>query len=168
MIKQDNYQIISRMSVISIIFDSIVTNIFGALWIVGWIFYINHSTGIYSNISELSRDVYICNKTINRHINTKETETDKEDDTDMEDKLKKLEEDLDHMAHKLSKVKKMYIALSENVAKLNDRVIDIEEDFYFEDEDEEEDDDEYEEEDSSSEDGKLLEKKQRGRKNKID
>lgn len=159
------------MSVISTIFESIVTNIITSLWIVGWIFYINHSTGIYSNISELSRDIYICNKTLNSHINTKETETDIEEDEGMEDKLKKLEEDLEHMSHKLSKVKKMYIALSENVAKLNDRVIDIEDEMdenYDENEDEEEDDQNEEEEQSSDEDAKLLEKKHRHRKNKID
>ena len=160
------------MSVISTIFESVVTNIFSALWIVGWIFYINHSTGIYSNISELSRDMYVCNKTINSHINTKETETDHDiEDIDVEEKLKKLEEDLEHMAHKLSKMKKMYIALSENVAKLNDRVIDIEDEMdanYDEQEEEEEEDDEEEEQESSSEDTKLLEKKHRHRKNKID
>lgn len=157
------------MSVISIIFESIVTNIFSALWIVGWIFYINHSTGIYSNIAELSRDVYVCNKTLNSHINTKETETetDREEDEYMEDRLKKFQEDLEYMSHKLSKVKKMYIALSENVAKLNDRVIDIEDEL---DESCDEEEEEYEEEEeeygSSSEDAKLLEKKHSHRKNK--
>jgi hypothetical protein len=163
------------MGVISIIFDSIVTNIFSALWIVGWIFYINHTTGIYSNLSELSRDVYVCNKTINTHINTKETETEEQDDDEhqdeiMEERLKKLEEDLEHALHKLSKVKKLYVALSENVANLNDRVIDIEDelDENYEDsqEEEEEEEDDEEEQDSSSEDAKLLEKKRNHRKNK--
>lgn len=154
------------MSVISIIFESIITNIFSALWIVSWIFYINHSTGIYSNITDLSRDVYVCNKTLNTHINTKETETDSEEDESMESKLKNLEEEVDHMSHKLSKLKKMYIALSENIAKLNDRLIDIEDEMdenYNETEGDEDD-----EEDSSYEDQKLLEKKHRSRKNKID
>lgn len=156
----------NTMSVISIVFDSIVTNIFHSLWIVAWIFYINHSTGIYSNIAELSRDVYVCNKMLDSHINTKGTDT----DTDVEDRLKTLEEDIEHMTKKLSKVKKMYIALSENVAKLNDRVIDIEDEIYNEEEVdvEEEEEEESCEESSSSEDTKLLEKKHRHRKNKID
>ena len=162
------------MGVISIIFDSIVTNIFSALWVVGWIFYINHTTGIYSNLSELTRDVYVCNKTINTHINTKETETDEQDeDEDTEDRLKKLEEDLEHVSHKLSKVKKLYVALSENLANLNDRVIDIEDELDENYEDGDEEDDDEDEQDSSSEDARLLEKKHSHKsknndKNKID
>ena len=135
----------NTMTAMSIVLDNIVTNFFHSLWIVAWIFYINHSTGIYSNIAELSRDVYVCNKMLDAHINTKETETRNEANIDYDDRLKTLEEDIEHMTKKLSKVKKMYIALSENVAKLNDRLIDIEDEVYNEEEEDEE------EESSSSE-----------------
>lgn len=148
------------MSVISIIFDSIASNVFNALWIVGWIFYINHSTGIYSKLSELSTEIYVCNRLIDSHINTKETETDVELSKNMlEEKVKKLEEDIEYISNKLSKVKKMYIALSENVATLNDRIIDIEDELDDTYEEDEEYECEEEEEKDSAEDAKLLEKK---------
>ena len=157
------------MSVISLIFDSIITSIFSGLWIVGWIFYINHSTGIYSNLSELTRDVYILNRLLNRHLNT-------DNDTDNEEKILKLEEQVEKLSKKVSKVKNMYIALSENIASLNDRVIDIEDELdedYKEDDQQDNSDEDNSDEDNSDEDSNLstddtdlLNKKYKHTKNK--
>lgn len=114
----DIHPIISIMSLISVIFDSIISNIFNSLWIVAWIMYINHATGVYSDISKLNTDAYITNKMMNDYINKNEAD----------EKFQKMQKEIKKLSKKLSKISNMYSEISENVTSLNNSIDVIEDD----------------------------------------
>jgi septation ring formation regulator EzrA len=106
------------MSLISVIFDSIISNIFNSLWIVAWIIYINHATGIYTDITKLTTDAYTTNKIINDYI----------DKNKIDEKIQKMQKEIKKLSKKMSKISNMYSEISENVASLNNTVDVIEDD----------------------------------------
>jgi predicted nucleic acid-binding Zn-ribbon protein len=94
--------------------------LFEAFFVMGLVYVVNSNTGLYKNVADLTSEFNDFRKILWK--NCYET-IDKEK---VEDKIKKLEEEIDNLKHKMSKLKKLHLASNDVIEKISERIADIE------------------------------------------
>lgn len=116
---------------VSVILTTVINVSFEAFFVMGLVYAVNLNTGIYKNLSDLSKEFGDFRKVFWNSL---------ESDVSKINKTKELEEEIRILKIKLAKLKKLYLVSNDVIEKLDERLRNIEDEL----------DEEYNEDDSGS------------------
>jgi len=139
----------SMYEFITILVSTTTNVLFEAFFIIGLVYVVNTNTGLYKGLADLTYEFNDFRKILWKNCYEN---IDKEK---LEDKIKKLEEEMDNLKQKLSKLKKLHLVANDVIEKMSERITYIEDEL---DENYEENMDNSNSDDDSNEGCKKKEK----------
>lgn len=118
-------------NLVSVVLTTAINVSFEAFFVMGLVYAVNLNTGIYKNLSDLSKEFGDFRKVFWNSL---------ESDVSKGNKTKELEEEIKILKIKVSKLKKLYLASNDVIEKLDERLRNMEDEL----------DEEYNEDDSGS------------------
>jgi predicted nuclease with TOPRIM domain len=135
----------------TILVSTLANVAFEAFFVIGLVYFVNMKTDVYKNIADLTSEFSDFRKILWKNC------YDGPDKEKIDNKIKHLESEIETLKQKISKVKKLNLAVNEVVEKLSERILDIEDEL----------DENYEEGgDSNSDDGSSSDKETKETKKK--